>query len=244
MKKITTSLFLFFFFLNFSFTQIVVETTELIVEENDFNLTDNYAEIIIENFLGNESMEDINVRWTFIEDTCPDEWEFIKADELLTYISTVTSNIDPALNIDNPILLEAGETGSTMFLFLYPRQVAGCCQVGFEFSDANDPTATPIASATYDISINDPDCQLINYTFEIDNNRVKIYPNPTSDFLKIESTSPIELVNFFSVNGQDLGEVNLSENNEVDLSSMSKGIYFLKIKMKNGKVSWTKISRN
>lgn len=243
MKKLFTLLFCSFFFLNFASSQIVLETTEVLLEVEDFDLSDLYAEEIIENSITNESMEDIDIRWTFIEGTCPEEWDWIKQDENITYAHPVTSNVDPSVGLNTPVTLEAGETGSYLLLFVYPRQVAGCCQVAYELSDANDPTATPIATAVYDVYINAPDCPLVSNTFEEENNKVKIFPNPTTGFVSIQSEYAVKNVQLYSIQGQDFGSINVPGNNELDLSNFPAGIYFLKIMMENEKIIWSKINR-
>jgi hypothetical protein len=243
MKKLIYSILFICFSLCFANAQIVPEVTEAIYNFENVDLSDEYAELIIENYLANESNEDINLRWTFVEGTCPEEWDFFKFDENMTYVPTVVSNVDPDLGINFPVTLEAGETESYMFLFLAPRQVVGCCQVAYEFSDADDPTATPIATATYDIFVNSPDCEIISNTFEAGNNSFDIYPNPTHGIVNIKAEIPIAKINAFSVAGQDFGEIFTAQNNDFDLSHLPGGLYFLKIKMENGKTGWARINK-
>lgn len=64
---------------------------------------------------------------------------------------------------------------------------------------------------------------------------ISLYPNPSSDVLKINSTSG-QLFNLqlFDILGKKLEEVNNS--NEIDISNLSKGTYFLKINLEDASV--------
>ncbi|MBT2622698.1 peptide-N-glycosidase F-related protein [Chryseobacterium sp. ISL-6] len=61
---------------------------------------------------------------------------------------------------------------------------------------------------------------------------VNIYPNPTSDFVNIKSKADVASISLFSIDGKKLSE-NYNEN-RIDLSVYSTGIYFLNIVLKDG----------
>ena len=60
---------------------------------------------------------------------------------------------------------------------------------------------------------------------EIHNQEIKIFPNPTSSQISIEMNS-FEKVEIFSLSGV---LVKISSQNTIDLSNLSKGVYFLKL---------------
>lgn len=66
-----------------------------------------------------------------------------------------------------------------------------------------------------------------------------LYPNPTWGILKIESTMPIEKIEVCN----NLGQLVLSnaDQNQIDLSKLTQGIYFVEIVGKNGKTETKKI---
>lgn len=67
-------------------------------------------------------------------------------------------------------------------------------------------------------------------TEEIIKNDIKIYPNPASNILVVESKNyPVRSVSFFNVLGESVKQVN-DNFTRIDVSSLSNGIYFLKIK--------------
>ena len=59
---------------------------------------------------------------------------------------------------------------------------------------------------------------------------IKIYPNPTSDYFKIEnlSNSTIKTIEIYNISGKKLKEFSVSENYEIN--DLSAGVYFIKIK--------------
>lgn len=65
---------------------------------------------------------------------------------------------------------------------------------------------------------------------------IKLYPNPTSDFLKIDldNASEIKTVIIYNYLGQIISEEN---TNKIDVSSYSKDIYFAKIETTKGKTT-------
>jgi len=56
---------------------------------------------------------------------------------------------------------------------------------------------------------------------------LKIYPNPTSDYIKIVALNPIDKVEFYSILGQKVYEVNSA--NTIDISSFDSGVYFIQL---------------
>ena len=67
--------------------------------------------------------------------------------------------------------------------------------------------------------------------------KVTIYPNPTSGQLFISSeNNQIKSVSIFSVLGKKVKEIVASSITSIDVSNLSKGIYFIKISSSEGNV--------
>ncbi len=64
---------------------------------------------------------------------------------------------------------------------------------------------------------------------------IHIYPNPTSNFLKIETEMNINSINIYNITGQIIYSEQqiINNNSEIDVSNYTKGIYLLKIETKN-----------
>jgi hypothetical protein len=63
----------------------------------------------------------------------------------------------------------------------------------------------------------------------------KVYPNPAKDFISIESTDQdqISTVQVFDVLGKEVMNTRI-QNNRLNVSNLSKGMYILKINSVNG----------
>lgn len=69
---------------------------------------------------------------------------------------------------------------------------------------------------------------------EAENESVKIYPNPTADyvFLKLNSKVKLETAEIYDLSGKLISQPKITED-RLDLRSLSKGIYLLKLKNSN-----------
>lgn len=81
-----------------------------------------------------------------------------------------------------------------------------------------------------------------------DENQFKIsgvYPNPVTDFVEIKTNSVIDAVSITNQLGQRILEIKKTGilNNRIDLTSLSKGIYFMNVSIEN-KLQSIKIIKN
>jgi hypothetical protein len=73
---------------------------------------------------------------------------------------------------------------------------------------------------------------------------IRIYPNPASSSITIQSSEPMERIKIYSLLGDLVLEKNVGEKQIiVDVSSIKSGVYFLEIKQGKNK-SWKKIIKN
>ncbi|MCT2562580.1 T9SS type A sorting domain-containing protein [Chryseobacterium herbae] len=68
-------------------------------------------------------------------------------------------------------------------------------------------------------------------TNETKESPMNIFPNPTSDFVHIETNKKIENINIFTLAGQF---VKSSKEKRVDISSLTKGVYVFKVQTSEG----------
>lgn len=78
-------------------------------------------------------------------------------------------------------------------------------------------------------------------TLSVDNaiaSKFRVYPNPAKDVLTIDSRNiNISSINVFNVLGTKVLERKELSDNQLDVSSLSNGIYFLKISAENATVT-------
>jgi len=73
---------------------------------------------------------------------------------------------------------------------------------------------------------------LASSTKEIEAPFVRIFPNPTADFIKIEAQESIQKIELYDIQGR---RMNISfKTSNIDLSFLENGIYILKVILKDG----------
>lgn len=65
---------------------------------------------------------------------------------------------------------------------------------------------------------------------------VKVYPNPVNNFLKLENVPANTEASIWSADGKLVKTIHLeNKNNEIDVTSLPNGLYFLKLQSSKGK---------
>jgi len=73
---------------------------------------------------------------------------------------------------------------------------------------------------------------------EFDNFKVKVFPNPSNDFVKIECENIIDVISISNFSGQLINEVTPKDTEVIlDLNNLNSGIYFVTISSEVGKVT-------
>lgn len=91
---------------------------------------------------------------------------------------------------------------------------------------------------------NVPNCETVGIKKEKVASNLKIYPNPTSEKLFIEFSNKAKRVNYsiFDIAGKKVISSILSKSNSIDVSSLKKGLYLLKLKTESGQLKSTLIN--
>lgn len=120
------------------------------------------------------------------------------------------------------------------------------------FSSDPNPTHTFTSNESFTVQlITSNDCGLSDTTmnivnpqgaslFENENPTIKIYPNPVTSFLSIESAKNITL-SVLDVNWRTIDGISINSLNQIDLSSLSNGVYLLKIITENQEIEYFQI---
>ncbi len=72
-------------------------------------------------------------------------------------------------------------------------------------------------------------------------NNITIIPNPNSGLFSIETSMPIKSIQLYDINGKIVYSNNTTNNNQVDASHLTNGIYFIKIES-DSNIIYKKIS--
>jgi len=72
--------------------------------------------------------------------------------------------------------------------------------------------------------------EVVNIT-EINNNKIIVYPNPASDKIQFSSSVLLDnsIIEIYTISGKLVNNISANNNNEIDISNLSKGIYIIKI---------------
>lgn len=103
----------------------------------------------------------------------------------------------------------------------------------------NDPFPTPFGSGGFDLDavgvINEATMNVEDLSVQ----NFKIYPNPADKFFYISTNEKVQ-VEIFNAAGQTVLQTQSQNNNKINVSGLSNGIYFIKINCK-GKTSLHKL---
>lgn len=70
--------------------------------------------------------------------------------------------------------------------------------------------------------------------FDLSESQVSLFPNPTNNYFEIESKETLTKVEIYSIQGQIMK--NFTTQNQYDISDLSSGVYFVKIKSNNNEI--------
>ncbi len=97
----------------------------------------------------------------------------------------------------------------------------------------NDPWPTPFPSSGFDLDavgvIHDLDHTGIGVIGHNADHRYQIYPNPANDYIVIENFNTDNVIQIFDITGNIVMSKSSNINNQVDVSALPSGIYYIKI---------------
>jgi len=227
MKRIIP--FFAFIFLTFVASAQIIEINPnpKLMHYQGQDLSDNYLDNIGKYDVTNMTNEQISLRWRRLEtEGCNEAWEYLVCDNNNCYSSSVVTNVDNGLDA---AVLEANETVSDLFsLHVKPKGQAGCCTVFIEYYLDSDPS-TVIATAEFDVKINDPDCLLSTSTSEAVISALRVFPNPMTDYFQLEGNEANDVKNLVVYNliGRQVRSFDATATNQFDMSGLPGGIYLL-----------------
>lgn len=171
----------------------------------------------------NEFDHDLELTWVRSVIEMTEGWESAVCDVNQCYMPFVNSQ---------DFFLEAGHSGD-MDVHVYPNGIEGGAIVKVEVFVTEDPSIS--TSALYYFN------HAVGLT-ERFTEKVKLFPNPTSDFIHIEdSKNDINGVEVFSIDGKLLLSTSLSIPQSIDIRNLPKGNYILKLRNKNAQVVSTNL---
>jgi len=145
-----------------------------------------------------------------------------------TFSATNVTTLDPAtdnLNLDTEYKPTAGSS------YIIDQGDNSLYDVAL-FGDLDLAGNDRIFNITIDLGVFEYDSTLGIETISLNENAVKLYPNPVSDKLFIKSNETIKELTIYNVNGQLIMQANIM-GNSVDVANLPLGVYFVKINTAN-----------
>ena len=145
-----------------------------------------------------------------------------------TFSATNVTTLDPAtdnLNLDTEYKPTAGSS------YIIDQGDNSLYDVAL-FGDLDLAGNDRIFNITIDLGVFEYDSTLGIETISLNENAVKLYPNPVSDKLFIKSNETIKELTIYNVNGQLIKQANIM-GNSVDVANLPLGVYFVKINTAN-----------
>lgn len=227
MKKFIPFAFLlvFSFYLSAQYTLEVYPesyqgTFELDLDEEDVL----YKDYTVHGHVVNTSNVPIQLRWKIEIIEAPAEWDFQVCDNTQCYGFDVTSNVDPALPLDAPVYLEPGDT-SILDFHVWPRLIFGKVEAKIHLTPADDFNNI-ITSACYtDVEV----IEFVTNVTEAERAALRVYPNPTSNYISISENSVVQELNVYNILGKQVRSFQASNGTQYDISDLPDGIYLVSL---------------
>jgi hypothetical protein len=108
----------------------------------------------------------------------------------------------------------------------------------------NDSIFTPTWNGTYKVTVTDSlGCtgtdSLMNYNVSLNDislkNKLNFYPNPTTNKITLELSNEKGILTILDYQGKEVYNTFVDKsNNTIELDNLSKGVYFINLKLENG----------
>ena len=195
-----------------------------------FDLSNTYDDLTFHVRLKNNTRQTLNLRWELIVDETEADWRYSVCDQNTCYFTTNTTNVDFYDRIPYaPVIMLAGDTAK-LELNVFPIGQAGTANVHINLYDLANPNVL-LNAAYYFVTV-----EGLTPITEMDKGRLRIYPNPVTDFLTITKNTFIKQLWISNVLGKRVRTFDTSFGNKYDISDLPDGIYLVSMVDANRKV--------
>lgn len=196
----------------------------------EFDLSNTYDLTSCRVRLKNNSRQTLNLRWEIIVDEAPQGWRFSVCDQNTCYFTTNTTNVDQYDRIPYaPVIMTPGDTAK-LELNVFPIGQAGSANVRINLYDLANPKVL-LNTAYYFVTV-----EGLTPLTEGEKNKLRIYPNPVSDYLTITRNTFVKQLWISNVLGKRVRTFDTSFGNKYDIADLPDGIYLVSMVDANLKV--------
>lgn len=222
MKK--TVLFLFLLITTLAQAQVIkVEPTTVTKSFPNENLSDATLQLQLYAKITNLTNQPISLKWTRMVVDQPLDWETQVCDNNACYVPLVSTNIDAAVGLNQPMVLAAGASHD-IGLYVIPNGLAGKGTFQLIMAQASNPN-TPIDTITFEVAVN-----LTTGINDISKGDIRVYPNPASDYFQLTNDSGIDNIVVYNLLGREVRSYrSIGQGQQYNLDGLPDGLYLVSL---------------
>lgn len=222
-KNLLLSLFLI---LTATFVQaqvIKIEPTTVTKAFTNQNLSDPTLQLQTYAKVTNLTNQEIRLKWTRVIIDQPIDWDTQVCDNNLCYLPLVSSNIDAAIGLNQPVIIKR-DTSFEIGLYVVPNGVPGKGKFQLVFALESSPN-TPIDTITFDISVNQT-----TSTRDIAKSDIRVFPNPAFDYFELTEGTDVEQIIVYNLLGREVRSFrSIGNGQQYNLNGLPDGLYLLSL---------------
>jgi len=212
MKKALLLIFIF----SYSFLSAQVTLSLTAPSESTVALSSE-VDVVAKGMLKNDSDDTLTVMWkrNIIELT--EGWATAVCDKNLCYIPSFGETSEETGT--NLILLPGEE--SNFDIHVYPNGTEGAAIVELTATDVNNSENT--VTGRYEFN------QTTTSTRFVSKSNIKIYPNPTSQYISLTDATNVDRLMVYNIVGRPVKTFRATSSNQYDVSNLPIGIYLVRL---------------
>lgn len=200
---------------------IAVEDT-VVADIFEIERSDDFIDLELKTRVTNVSDSTVFLKWTRLELDKPGEWDTQVCDNIDCYIPIVSSNIDPELGLDAPIMLEP-DSSLDMILYVLPNGVFGTGRIELDLSLADQPDSI-LQTIVYLPDVRE---RTVSNVEDLLAPNLRIFPNPAADYFELTSHQGIDEIIISDMFGRQIKAYPAISGKSYDISQLPNGIYLV-----------------
>lgn len=211
------TLLLLLLFLSFTISAQV--TLKITTPDSSVEVLATDDDVTAKGTIKNESADTVTLIWKRDSIKIPEGWETAVCDKNLCYV--------PA--IEEMELVLAGGEESNFDVHVYPNMSSeGSAFVEVSVTDVNNPNNTVTGIYTF--------ISKTTSTFSIKQPEIKIFPNPTINYISLSDTKFVERLIIYNIVGRQVKMFDSNFSNYYDVSNLPTGMYLVRLVGENDKI--------
>lgn len=197
------------------------------------DISNSFEDLVAHGLIQNNTKDTLYIKWKRRVLTIPNGWNTKICDANLCYVEIVDSNIDPDLLLEEPVIIPPYGTAN-LDVHIVPNGAVGTGLVEIELSLLGLPDDI-IGVAEYQMEVKN-----LNYSRAANSRKsLRVYPNPSSNFITVSTNNLIEKVVVYNMVGREVKTFEPNRSGVYDISDLRNGIYLVGLYDKTGEIMKT-----